>query len=103
MSSLTNLSIRPGLVRFTCGPLRATRQERNQIPKETSTMHAVSTSTRESAITESNQPNPAPGQKIAPFLWFDNQAEEAANFYVSIFKNARIISVVRNGDAGPGP
>jgi len=42
-------------------------------------------------------------QKIAPFLWFDNQAEEAANFYVSIFKNSKILSVTRYGEAGPGP
>ena len=42
-------------------------------------------------------------QKITPFLWFDNQAEEAMNFYVSIFKNSRVVSVTRYGDAGPGP
>ncbi|MGD1068846.1 MAG: VOC family protein [Bryobacteraceae bacterium] len=42
-------------------------------------------------------------QKITPFLWFDHQAEEAANLYVSIFKNSRILSVTRCGDAGPGP
>jgi predicted 3-demethylubiquinone-9 3-methyltransferase (glyoxalase superfamily) len=42
-------------------------------------------------------------QKITPFLWFDNQAEEAARFYVSIFKDSRIVSVTRYGDAGPGP
>ena len=36
--------------------------------------------------------------KITPFLWFDNQAEEAANFYVSVFKQAKILSVSRNGD-----
>ena len=41
--------------------------------------------------------------KITPFLWFDNQAEEAANFYVSVFKNSRITDVRRYGDAGPGP
>jgi predicted 3-demethylubiquinone-9 3-methyltransferase (glyoxalase superfamily) len=41
--------------------------------------------------------------KISPFLWFDNQAEEAMNFYVSIFKNAKVGSVSRYGDAGPGP
>jgi len=35
-------------------------------------------------------------QKITPFLWFDNQAEEAANFYVSVFKNSKIGNVVRN-------
>ncbi len=38
-------------------------------------------------------------QKITPFLWFNNQAEEAANFYVSVFKNSKIKSVVRNGGA----
>jgi predicted 3-demethylubiquinone-9 3-methyltransferase (glyoxalase superfamily) len=42
-------------------------------------------------------------QKITPFLWFDNQAEEAMNFYTSIFKNAKIGNVSRYGDGGPGP
>jgi predicted 3-demethylubiquinone-9 3-methyltransferase (glyoxalase superfamily) len=42
-------------------------------------------------------------QKLTPFLWFDNNAEEAAQFYVSVFKNSRILSVSRHGDAGPGP
>jgi predicted 3-demethylubiquinone-9 3-methyltransferase (glyoxalase superfamily) len=42
-------------------------------------------------------------QKIVPFLWFDGKAEEAANFYVSIFKNSKVVSVSRYGDAGPGP
>ena len=42
-------------------------------------------------------------QKIVPFLWFDDKAEEAMNFYVSIFKNSKVVSVSRYGDAGPGP
>ena len=42
-------------------------------------------------------------QKITPFLWFDGNAEEAMNFYVSVFKNSRVVSVTRYGDAGPGP
>ena len=42
-------------------------------------------------------------QKITPFLWFDTQAEAAANFYVSVFKNSQIISVSRYSDTGPGP
>ena len=42
-------------------------------------------------------------QKITPFLWFDNQAEAAAQFYTSIFKNSNILHVSRYGDAGPGP
>jgi len=40
---------------------------------------------------------------ITPFLWFNNQAEEAVNFYVSIFKGSEVVSVARYGDAGPGP
>jgi predicted 3-demethylubiquinone-9 3-methyltransferase (glyoxalase superfamily) len=42
-------------------------------------------------------------QKITPFLWFDNQAEEAMNFYVSLFKDSKILEVTRYGAAGPGP
>ena len=42
-------------------------------------------------------------QKIVPFLWFDGKAEEAMNFYVSIFKNSKVVRVTRYGDAGPGP
>jgi predicted 3-demethylubiquinone-9 3-methyltransferase (glyoxalase superfamily) len=42
-------------------------------------------------------------QKITPFLWFDGNAEEAANFYISIFKNSKMGKISRYGDAGPGP
>jgi predicted 3-demethylubiquinone-9 3-methyltransferase (glyoxalase superfamily) len=42
-------------------------------------------------------------KKIIPFLWFDDKAEEAAKFYVSIFKNSRIGTVTRYGESGPGP
>jgi predicted 3-demethylubiquinone-9 3-methyltransferase (glyoxalase superfamily) len=42
-------------------------------------------------------------QKITPFLWFNDKAEEAMNFYVSIFKNSKVGRVTRYGDAGPGP
>jgi predicted 3-demethylubiquinone-9 3-methyltransferase (glyoxalase superfamily) len=42
-------------------------------------------------------------QKIVTFLWFDNQAEEAANFYVSIFNNSKIVSLSRYGEGSPGP
>jgi len=42
-------------------------------------------------------------QKITPFLWFDGNAEEAMNFYVSIFKNSQVISVTRYPEGGPGP
>ena len=40
-------------------------------------------------------------QKITPYLWFDGQAEEAATYYTSIFKNARIVDVSRMGQSGP--
>jgi predicted 3-demethylubiquinone-9 3-methyltransferase (glyoxalase superfamily) len=42
-------------------------------------------------------------QKITPFLWFDGKAEEAMNFYISIFRNSKVVSVARYGEAGPGP
>jgi predicted 3-demethylubiquinone-9 3-methyltransferase (glyoxalase superfamily) len=42
-------------------------------------------------------------QKITPFLWFDGKAEEAARFYASVFKNSKMLSVSRYGEAGPGP
>jgi predicted 3-demethylubiquinone-9 3-methyltransferase (glyoxalase superfamily) len=42
-------------------------------------------------------------QKITPFLWFDDKAEEAINFYVSIFKNSTIGSITRYGEGGPVP
>jgi predicted 3-demethylubiquinone-9 3-methyltransferase (glyoxalase superfamily) len=42
-------------------------------------------------------------QRISPCLWFDGLAEEAANFYVSIFKNSRITAASRYGEGGPGP
>lgn len=42
-------------------------------------------------------------QKIFPSLWFDHQAEEAANFYISVFKNSKMGTIARYGEAGPGP
>ena len=42
-------------------------------------------------------------QKIVTFLWFDNNAEEAINFYSTIFKDSKILSTSQYGDAGPGP
>jgi len=41
--------------------------------------------------------------KITPFLWFDDQAEEAVNFYLSVFPNSRVLRTSRYGEAGPGP
>ena len=42
-------------------------------------------------------------QKISPFIWFDNNAEEAMNFYLPIFKDSKVIRVARNPPGGPGP
>lgn len=42
-------------------------------------------------------------QKITPFLWYNDQAEEAMTFYVSIFKNSKIMEIIRHGEAGLGP
>jgi two-component system sensor histidine kinase QseC len=42
-------------------------------------------------------------QKISPFIWFDSNAEDAMNFYVSVFKNAKVIRAARNPPGGPGP
>ncbi|MBS1212561.1 MAG: 3-demethylubiquinone-9 3-methyltransferase family protein [Proteobacteria bacterium] len=42
-------------------------------------------------------------KKITPFLWFDGKAEEAMNFYVSVFRNSKVGTVTRCGEAGPGP
>jgi len=46
--------------------------------------------------------NQLPKQKIVPNLWFDTEAEEAANFYVSVFEDARVLEVSHYGEAGPG-
>lgn len=42
-------------------------------------------------------------QKITPFLWFDDKAEEAAKFYVSLFNDSKILSIARYDGSGPGP
>ncbi|HEY8294662.1 MAG TPA: VOC family protein [Micrococcaceae bacterium] len=42
-------------------------------------------------------------QKITPCLWFDTQGEEAAQFYISVFRNSKILNISRYGEAGPGP
>ena len=42
-------------------------------------------------------------QQITPFLWFDDNADEAVNFYLSIFKDSRLLDATRYGEAGPGP
>jgi predicted 3-demethylubiquinone-9 3-methyltransferase (glyoxalase superfamily) len=54
-------------------------------------------------LTENRKPKGDVMQKITPFLWFNDNAEEAMNFYISIFKNSKILNVARYGEAGPGP
>lgn len=41
--------------------------------------------------------------RITPFLWFDNNAEEAVEFYLSVFKNSRRLTVLKNPEGGPAP
>ena len=54
----------------------------------------------DSNISKKGEEKPNHIQKITPFLWFDNQAEQAANYYVSIFRNSRIGQVTRYGKEG---
>ena len=42
-------------------------------------------------------------QKISPFIWFDSNAEEAMNFYLSVFKDSKVVRVARNPPGSPGP
>jgi predicted 3-demethylubiquinone-9 3-methyltransferase (glyoxalase superfamily) len=65
-------------------------------------MASLSTSPKE-ADHSGIEGTPGTAQKITPFLWFENQAEEAANFYTSIFKNSNVGNISRYGEAGPGP
>ena len=60
----------------------------------------AATNPTQASRNERTQPTP---QKITTFLWFDNNAEEAAKFYCSIFKNSRILNTTHYGDAGAGP
>lgn len=65
---------------------------------------AITNATEGSGVARSRDERIAPlQQKITTFLWFDQNAEEAANFYVSVFKNSRIRKTVHYGDTGPGP
>lgn len=61
-------------------------------------MASVSTSPKTNENVEA-----APAQKITPMLWFDDKAEEAANFYTSVFPNAKILHVARYGEGAPAP
>lgn len=63
------------------------------------TTNATQTAATATSEDERTQPRT---QKITTFLWFDTNAEEAVNFYVSIFKNSQVLDTLRNGDLGPG-
>ena len=64
----------------------------------------AATNAAQTGAAKSRDERTQPGtQKITTFLWFDNNAEEAAKFYVSVFKNSKILNATRYGDAGPGP
>ena len=63
----------------------------------------ASASPRTGTATSSIQRTKPRTQKISTFLWYNTNAEEAVNFYVSVFKNAKILGTSRYGDAGPGP
>jgi len=54
----------------------------------------------DSNISKTGEEKPTHIQKITPFLWFDNQAEEAATFYTGIFKNSKVVNVARYGKVG---
>ena len=54
------------------------------------------------SATNPARTGPAP-QKVTTFLWFDNNAEEAVNFYVSVFKNSKVVGTSHYGESGPGP
>jgi predicted 3-demethylubiquinone-9 3-methyltransferase (glyoxalase superfamily) len=57
---------------------------------------------RPGGSTEAKAVKGRPMQKIVPFLWFDDQAEDAMEFYLSIFPDSRVVAVSRAGEAGPG-
>ena len=65
---------------------------------------AATNPTKTGAVATSRGERTQPhAQKITTFLWFDDNAEEAVNFYVSVFKKSKVLNTTRYGDAGPGP
>lgn len=63
----------------------------------------AATDTKTGAVTSKTPETQPQTQKISTFLWFDGNAEEAVNFYTSVFKNSKIRNTVRYGESGPGP
>jgi predicted 3-demethylubiquinone-9 3-methyltransferase (glyoxalase superfamily) len=66
-------------------------------------MAAATNAAQTGVVTSRDDRTQPQTQKITTFLWFDNNAEEAVKFYLPIFKNSKIVSTARYGDAGPGP
>jgi predicted 3-demethylubiquinone-9 3-methyltransferase (glyoxalase superfamily) len=72
--------------------------------KKTKAGKKTTRATTKATARTKNVPKPkATSQKITPFLWFNGNAEEAMKFYTSIFRNSRVTSLTRYGEAGPGP
>jgi predicted 3-demethylubiquinone-9 3-methyltransferase (glyoxalase superfamily) len=86
------VSARTGVAGLDAGALSPGANVEDHHPQRPRAGGVASTNNEESYV-----------QKITPFLWFDDNAEEAMNFYVSIFKNSKILSVARYGEGGPGP
>lgn len=106
IKSLT-LSILTPIVRLTndCGAhfRSMVKKQSKRNAKEISKM-AANNPVQTGVGTKSQLDRTAPGaQKISTFLWFDHNAEEAARFYVSVFKNSRIINTVPHVEGVPGP
>jgi predicted 3-demethylubiquinone-9 3-methyltransferase (glyoxalase superfamily) len=66
-------------------------------------MAATSPRQTGAAATSRSERTQPVAQKITTFLWFDNNAQEAVNFYCSVFKNSKTLDTIRYGDVGPGP
>jgi len=84
-------------------PFSKRQINRNAIVKGDSKMSAINMTKRESITPDREHATDTRPQKVTTFLWFNDNAEEAVNFYVSVFKNSRIISSARYGKTGPGP
>src|SRR5688572_3398073 len=72
--------------------------------KTKSKSSAAKPKSAQSKVVSQRPPAASPRiQLITPFLWFDKEAEEAANFYCSIFPKSKIKTITRYGETGPGP
>src|SRR4029077_19975405 len=88
---------RRGTVAATGETVRARPAVARRRPVDLAPRRSIS---RQTAQRRGGHSMPKTTQRITPFLWFDSQAEEAANFYVSIFKQSRIGAITRYDDEG---